>query len=218
LTGEATPSYILVLSYQLKQTYSPLDLLRTIFHILLMHASIRYATYILCTHAHMHTYVHTYIHTHANTQIHIHTYVHAYKQTCMQCVYYSLKHTRSVHSLSNTLPSCTQGIDTAKNIHDMLPYARLVLVLRDPVDRAYSEYQMKVCYILYTNSSCLSHISSSASLLVLLSTRIYGLTGTIYIDALPLLDCIPSDCVLCLLPYALFLSRAPIHTHTHGQK
>ena len=38
-----------------------------------------------------------------------------------------------------------QGYDTIVNMHALFPDARLVLILRDPIERAYSEFNMKVC-------------------------------------------------------------------------
>ena len=52
-------------------------------------------------------------------------------------------HTR--HYLTGeTTPSYLLGSQTAEAIHAWLPNVRLIAVLRNPVDRAYSEYQMKL--------------------------------------------------------------------------
>ena len=50
----------------------------------------------------------------------------------------------SSHVAIDATPSYMLGVGTAKRIKDMLPFALAIAILRDPVSRAYSEYQMKL--------------------------------------------------------------------------
>lgn len=48
------------------------------------------------------------------------------------------------HITGEASPAYVLGMDTAARIQTTLPHGKVVVILRDPVDRAYSEYQMKV--------------------------------------------------------------------------
>jgi hypothetical protein len=49
----------------------------------------------------------------------------------------------STHVTGEATPSYVLGVDTPANMQTHLPHARVVVILRDPVDRAYSELMMK---------------------------------------------------------------------------